>query len=331
MKTKIVYTIVCGENNTYLEQTVVSAYSTRLHNPKAHIVIVVDEETNIIIENNRPLILSYVDEKIVASPPSHFSKVQKSRWIKTSLRELVSGDFLYIDTDTIISDKLDGVDNISDSIAAVRDLHIYYKDSVVVNILKSQMQKVHYDLKDEDEQFNGGVLYCKDDSKGHELFQNWHSLWLDFLEKYGISIDQPALVVANSKSGHPIKHLPDVYNCQVCKNGLKYLYNAKIVHYFASNTGLKAAPCSYLFQNDKIFEDIMQQGYIPEETIALIRNCKSAFPLETYILSDKMYDLYFRDSLIPSLIYNYGNRPALFKLFRSIIECILGCARLFRR
>lgn len=331
MKTKIVYAVVGAVDNTYLEQAVVSAYSTRLHNPQAYIEIVVDDETNVIIENGRRLILSYINEKIVATPPSNLTKVQKSRWIKTKLRELVSGDFLYIDTDTIIADSLESVDDITDSVAAVRDLHIYFKESVVFKILKSQMKKVHFDLKDEDEQFNGGVLYCKDDEKGHELFRNWHELWLEYLKNYDISIDQPALVVANSKSGHPIKHLPDIFNCQVCKNGLKYLYHAKIVHYFASNTGLKAAPCSYLFQNDQIFEEIMKLGYISVNTKALIQDCKSAFPLETFILSDKMYDLYFRDSLIPSLIYNYGNRPALFMLFRSIINSILACGRLIKR
>lgn len=329
MKTKIVYTIVCGTNNTYLEQTVVSAYSARFHNPEAHIVIVVDDETNDVIECGRSLILDYVTEKISVNPPHSMTKIQKSRWIKTRLREIVSGDLLYIDTDTIIAGPLDDIDKIQDDIAAVRDLHCYYKDSVVYPLLVDLMNKVNHTLTKDDEQFNGGVLYCKDNEIGHELYRNWHRLWIEYLEKYDISIDQPALVCANAESNYPIKHLPDIYNCQVCKNGLKFLFKARIVHYFASNTGLKEAPCSYLFQDDRIFEVIRDLGYIPDSTIELIHDCKSAFPLETYILSDKMYDMYFRESLIPRIIYNYANRPVVYKLISELVDIIMSIGKFF--
>ena len=98
MKTKIIYVLVSNENDCYLEQALVSIYSLRLYNPDANLLLLVDEETSRTLENGiRKLILNYVSKLVIVDVPFHYSKQQKSRYIKTSLRSQVIGDFLFID------------------------------------------------------------------------------------------------------------------------------------------------------------------------------------------------------------------------------------------
>lgn len=136
MKTKIIYVLVSNENDCYLEQALVSIYSLRLYNPDANLLLLVDEETSRTLENGiRKLILNYVSKLVIVDVPFHYSKQQKSRYIKTSLRSQVIGDFLFIDCDTIINEELKDIDNLSCEIAAVPDCHLSIKYSWMKTII----------------------------------------------------------------------------------------------------------------------------------------------------------------------------------------------------
>lgn len=103
MKTKIIYVLVSNENDCYLEQALVSIYSLRLYNPDANLLLLVDEETSRTLENGiRKLILNYVSKLVIVDVPFHYSKQQKSRYIKTSLRSQVIGDFLFMSLQTMM-------------------------------------------------------------------------------------------------------------------------------------------------------------------------------------------------------------------------------------
>lgn len=54
MKTKIVYTVVSDRQDVYLPQAMVASYTARKTNPTAQIVLVVDQETNVVIDNCLP-------------------------------------------------------------------------------------------------------------------------------------------------------------------------------------------------------------------------------------------------------------------------------------
>mgnify|MGYP000042041398 CR=1 FL=1 len=142
MKTKIIYVLVSNENDCYLEQALVSIYSLRLYNPDANLLLLVDEETSRTLENGiRKLILNYVSKLVIVDVPFHYSKQQKSRYIKTSLRSQVIGDFLFIDCDTIINEELKDIDNLSCEIAAVPDCHL----SIKYSWMKTNIKKWSWD------------------------------------------------------------------------------------------------------------------------------------------------------------------------------------------
>ena len=56
MKTKIVYAVSSDEQDNYLEQTVLSVFSLKRHNPDAVVEFVVDERTDKTIVGKRELI-----------------------------------------------------------------------------------------------------------------------------------------------------------------------------------------------------------------------------------------------------------------------------------
>ena len=129
MKTKIVYVVTCSEKNTYLEQAMLSVYSARLHNPTAEIYVVTDKESADSITGKRSEIKKYLTNILVFDTPKEFNAMKKSRFLKTNLRELIKGDFIYIDTDTVICQPLDEVDDIKEDVSGVANRHLIYKVS----------------------------------------------------------------------------------------------------------------------------------------------------------------------------------------------------------
>lgn len=189
MKTKIIYVLVSNENDCYLEQALVSIYSLRLYNPDANLLLLVDEETSRTLENGiRKLILNYVSKLVIVDVPFHYSKQQKSRYIKTSLRSQVIGDFLFIDCDTIINEELKDIDNLSCEIAAVPDCHLSIKYSWMKTNIKKWSSVLGWKYSENDFYFNSGVLFVKDTDDTHQFYEYWHSLWRKNVLK-GINYD----------------------------------------------------------------------------------------------------------------------------------------------
>ena len=98
MQTKLVYVLTCTPEATYIEQALISIWSARYHNPDAHIVLLLDDKTNELLVGKRAEVLEYVTEKVVVPfEDANATMMCRSRWIKTQVRQLVKGDFLFID------------------------------------------------------------------------------------------------------------------------------------------------------------------------------------------------------------------------------------------
>ena len=129
MKTRIVYVVVSDETDIFLEQALLSIFSLRRHNPNVIVELVLDQATNDSIIGKRSEIKKYVNKITIIEVSTKYNKGQRSRWIKTNLRNLIEGDFLFIDTDTIITDSLEGIDDFEGDIGAVKDKHAPVKKS----------------------------------------------------------------------------------------------------------------------------------------------------------------------------------------------------------
>lgn len=291
MKTKIVYVLVAEADSLYIQQLIVSIYSLRLHNESAHVTLVVDQDTAEIL-SKFPIREHNLEIKSVRCPES-LTKQQRSRYLKTSLRQLISGDYLFIDTDTIICADLSEIDGISYDVAAVKDKH----QSILTHPLKNEIVKwggkVGWDIDvSTDEYFNSGVMYVKDSVPSKKLYDIWHRRWSEGISS-GVNLDQPSLGLADRIAGGVIKELPGVWNCQITDNGLKYLTDAKIIHYFASMQKWDtSAELPYILRDSMILERIKKNGnQIPESVKGMIINARSQFRDDVIIFSGRNVEI----------------------------------------
>jgi len=290
MKTKAVYVVTSQGNDNYLEQLIISTYSFRLHNIGASIILVTDDETKHIIDTIRPDIYQYISNIIAVNIPSQFNQMQKSRYIKTSLREIVSGDYIFVDTDTVVTGSLKEIDSFTFNVGAVLDRHLPIYKHTGASEINKYAKFLDWEIPSDGSYFNSGIMYVKESEISHKLYKEWHKIWSNTLRNKGISIDQPALAKANAILGYPITEIDGSYNCQIIENGLKYLSDAKIIHYYASNIG--KWDCPYIFRDKSIYEKVRIYG-IDNDMEILIRKAKSAFNEKTIVLAGNMCDAYY--------------------------------------
>lgn len=237
MKTKIVYVLVCVSSDYYREMLILSLLSLKRHHPKDSVILVLDRPTWYLLTNENSVILKYVTP-IIAEVPHDFNLTQRSRFLKTNLRQIVNGDYLYIDVDTIICGRLDSVDSFDTDIAMAYEIEGERIGVGSPEYLEKCEKAGFFSLKNES-LFNGGVIYSKDSTISRTFYKTWHQLWKDSNER-GMSKDMPALCQANVNLGHPIKELPRSYNLLFCNRfGIRDIRNSKIIHYYYCNSWSK--------------------------------------------------------------------------------------------
>lgn len=273
MKTKIVYVVTSDETDVYLEQALLSVFSLRKHNPNAYVELVVDQDTDTTIAGKRGEILKYIDNKVVINVPEEYNKVSKSRWLKTSLRQHVKGDFLFIDTDTIVTDDLSEIDSFQGNLGAVIDAHVpisFRKGTNHLRKIKNIALEEGWKCSDEIPYFNSGVFCVKDTAESYEFFSCWHKTWTDFHKRFGRHEDQHPLAATNEKFIYMIEELPGSWNCQVTLNGFAYLANAKIMHYMMYGRCIHP----WIFYDPEIWNEIKDLGYISDRISKMVDDAK---------------------------------------------------------
>lgn len=323
MKTKVVYTLVSDNSDTYLEQAILSIYSLRIYNKDVVVVLVVDDITDKNIVGNRSEILNFINDKVVVNPPFEYTKVCRSRYIKTNLRRFIQGDYLFIDTDTIICSSLNEIDTCQYDIAAVLDLHLYINEYEVIPHkyrFAKKMYTIHnWQIQDSyPKYFNSGVLFVRDTEKTHLFYELWYQEWLKSKQQ-GFHVDQPALARANTKIGNIIEELDGVWNCQIMFTGLRYLSKAHIIHYFSNNQNKTDSVKPYLFSNKEIFLKIKEYGKLTNDIKMLLHDPKSLFPKQVLIYSGDYLNLLSSSSFLFLKILFFSH-PNIFKIIEKIFS-----------
>lgn len=290
MKTQIVYVLVSSEKDVFLEELWASVWSLRQYEPDVTVNVVVDEPTAKRIKANADL-MSLVTNVVVADVPEKYTPKERSREIKTRIRELIKGDFFYIDTDTIICKPLDAIDECQYDVAGIPDLNVWVKDNPFGGGMVDSVKGIFgSDAKNRGYLINGGVIYAKDNEVAHELFRRWNKNWTYSCFEKGNSQDQPALWQSDHEMGNVIELLPDVYNCQVAMS-LQYFADAAIVHFLHMNFILDQSYSPYLCL--KIYKDIKAAGTLTAEIKEQIIHCKSSFtPLTMPVGRDQLLFLF---------------------------------------
>jgi len=272
---KYVYVLVSDETDYYLEQALMSITSLKMHMPGVFVLLLIDDITEKSLISKRRNILEHVNEFKIVNINFQYNKKARSRWLKTSMRKHIYGDFLFIDCDTIISENLGDVENFNIDLGAVLDLHVPLLNSPSKELIRNNDKLLgFYSSFALDNHFNSGVIFCRDTNMCHKFFKEWHKLWLCCLEK-GILIDQPSFNQANYLIGNAITELEGKWNCQIFGTGaIEYLHEAKIIHYYTSTRGEKP----YLLANQNIFEMVKETITINPKLKNMLENPKYLFP-----------------------------------------------------
>ncbi|MDR1346105.1 MAG: hypothetical protein LBK03_05340 [Bacteroidales bacterium] len=321
MKTKLVYVLVSYDaRNDYLEQCLLSCYSARMHNADAEIILLVDNLTNDSLQGKRVEVLKYVSKKIVIKLIGNYTAAHRSRIIKTSARAHVQGDFLFIDTDTVIVQPLSDADRLNCHVGAVADSHVPIQKNIsTYTYLKKIDRLLHWTASEDTIHFNSGVLFVKDTPEAHRFYEDWNKYLMQSMAK-GITVDQPAMAMANKSNHNLMEELPGEWNCQL-RHGLKYLDNCRIMHALITNVKESMPPLAEFMSKD-VLKRVKASGTIDEQTKQMITAPKQYLARQTFILANKEVEIWETDTV--QLVDKIAcNAPKLFKFINFLSKCIL--------
>jgi hypothetical protein len=296
---KYLYVLASDNTDFYSEQLLISITSLRLHTPCAFVSLLIDNntESNLINSKVGKNILNNIDELKSINIDDIFNKKARSRWLKTSMRQHIAGDFLYIDCDTIISDNLSDIDNVDAELALVLDHHLLLSSLSKANLQVDDRTCIKlgfvYNFKS-DLFFNSGLMLCRDCVIVNDFFNEWHKLWLHCFEKESLN-DQPSLNQANYLLNFPIKELEGIWNCQIeYDTGINYFFNAKIIHYFTTKDEKRI----YLLPNQDMINNIRETGLVHQELKQMLLNSKKFLSknLRVGIINENIRN--FHDSIL---------------------------------
>ena len=282
---KFLYVLVGSKKGFYCEQTLVSMASLKNVQPDAHVSLLVDKLTALDFKIEIQKIQKYVDEYIIVPVEDDISSIARSRYIKTSMRKYVEGDFLYVDADTVWNAPIEKTDFTHD-VMGVLDGHCLLTEHPLRRGIEADFKKVNYNPEVE-KYVNGGVLFSRDSEVSKKFFDLWHKKWLE-TSMSGHFIDMPSLNYAVKQIGDTFALLPDTYNVQISRSW-EFFFDAKIIHFF---TGWQCDyfESPYLFQKKEFWNEIRENG-LNESILKIISKPLAAFErtVGMYGISEKEF------------------------------------------
>lgn len=209
---QVAYVLTSSGEDIYADMNLVSLRSLRHSNPQTKVVLVCDSQTVQALESCNHKILKEADE-IVSVNLSSQSANFRNRFIKTSLRQHLSGSFLYLDGDTLIRDDLLQIFLSNASLAGVPNHNGIGSYQEIPGTELEVFEKFNWSLPSH--YVNGGVLYFSDHPDTYVFCNLWHEKWLGCSTQTGKHFDQPSLNSAIKDSKINFTWLDHRFNAQV--------------------------------------------------------------------------------------------------------------------
>jgi hypothetical protein len=220
--------------------------------------MVCDHETEWYLHQLRDPLLSEIDECIRFETPGG-NALFRSRYLKTSLRSIMEGPFLFLDGDVFVRKSLNPIFELNVDLAiACNHSHTNYEEQVwdsdaeTIRLMGWQISERMY--------FNSGVIFWGDTEKARNLGKEWHHRWLNSFECCGKHQDQPALNAALFAVQPQISILSDRYNAQF-KVMTAVAQDAVLWHYYCSAREVPITTFELLVQ-DLLNEDKLDKRQI---------------------------------------------------------------------
>ena len=229
---KYLFVLTSSPKDFFCEQTLVAIASLRDHNPNAFVTVLTDDKTAATLTGNRAALKDAADEVKVLELDEKLSPMLRSRYLKTVMRNVIDGDFLYMDSDIAVVGDLSIPSEWNGGIYAVLDFHTNLHKAINRKKILNNAKMLGFSPILNDEIFNGGVMFAPDTIECRHFFEKWHELWLYCVSK-NFPYDMASLAEANFHFGYIMQKMPGGWNCQLAY-GNRFLPTAKILHFFGS-------------------------------------------------------------------------------------------------
>lgn len=334
MKTKVVYVLSSLPDDLYLEQTYISMYSLKYHQPDAHIVLLTDRTTSETFTGKRLDEIRYADEIVVVDLENGTTPTTKHRAfeLKTLVRNKVDGDLLYVDCDTIIVRPLVNIDQLQVPMAVCRDSHCDYADNPYRPMNVYDGKQCGWPSEKYTVFHNSGVIFVKDLAETRDFYHRWNNAIHRCFEKNLVN-DQLALAQVNYDSNGFIHNLSDVWNCEL-KHGIRYLKDAYIVHYLCTNASLHSNKQLFLLNDKSVLLRIKDTGIIGDDVKQTIDDPFTGLAGLTHCFAGE--DVYFFRSPVYTYIRRHFRRDKIsvllnfLRLMNKIERFFLHIARVIK-
>ena len=321
----VCYILTDSEDLLLFNEMMISISSLRYYGYNGTILLVTEQLTYKLLTSKFSVLLKYgVDVKCI-DVPERFNQLEKSRFLKTSLRCYLNGDYLYVDTDTIFTSKLPDVIS-NQEIAMVTDHH-YEKliiNTPTYNYALPLAKKLDITLLLGESYFNSGVAWVKDTKKTHKLYELWHKNWIDSCNN-GVFQDQLSLNAVNHKLGNMISRLDDIYNVQITDGEtipFRLLGAAIIIHYFHPGENKR----EYLLTIPDVRNQYFESKFIKN----IIKSPKTAFIDGKIITAKAFTDMTnINRTLQYKVLRNLYTHKTIFNINEFILRKLYAVYRLF--
>lgn len=306
MKTKIVYVACSLKSDCYIEQAFISAWSVRQYNKDCQIIMVCDQDTYATFgTSNRQNYKYLFDSFIVKDFNEDQGMMERSRVLKTTLRNIIEGDFLFIDTDTIVCKDLSYIDDFPFNLGMVLDNNCIFNKAFLYDSFVRRTKKLYgIDIAKEKNYYNSGVIFARDTPSNREFYSYWHNLWKSKCHDEACQMkDQFSLMATDMHFEHRITEMNGDMNCQVLSS-IQYLHTASILHIYRSWSASGKFNEVFPLVNDNFYENIKEEG-ITEDVKSMVVNAKSQFSSPTMIVSGELAYYWFTKCNMDALSSNW--------------------------
>jgi hypothetical protein len=243
---RVVYALTTNGRDFYSATTRVSVEAIRISNPSLRVVVACDAVSGRALKSSCDPLLNEIDELVICDTPEG-NAGYRSRHVKTRLREIIDGPFLFLDSDTFVRGDVSPIFSLDADIAAAcnnsRDEfseQVYEADAQIIALMKWQVGGLVF--------LNSGVLFYNETPGARRFGSLWHQKWLDSAEALtgglplppGLKLrkvhrDQPALHAALYEAQPRLSILPHKFNAQF-KVTPRVVENAVIWHFYSSGS-----------------------------------------------------------------------------------------------
>jgi hypothetical protein len=230
-----VFALTSAGRDIFSAMTRIAMASLRLTNPLARVTVACDPETDAAVRRASDPILDEVDTWLPLDAPGG-TPTFRNRFVRTRLREVIEGPYLYLDGDVLVRGDISEVFALDVDVAAAANHSRTLRHEQIspgdAAILKAMGWEARPDVY-----LNAGVMYLNDTAAALRFCAEWHSRWLASGSVSPRHVDQPAMNSALAAVMPRLAVLPPRLNAQF-RNVVSVARDAVIWHYYDS--GLRA-------------------------------------------------------------------------------------------